>query len=211
MPRITDLKIQKNNKARANLYLDGEFAFGVEMFTVMKLGLKIGQDVSEEKLREAVSDSDSSVAFEKAVDYLARGMKTEKQICDYLTKKGYAYEIVSDVVSKLRNYRYVDDRQYAALYVEQNSKNKGERRLKQELQQRGISAAWAEEAAQSDSETELENASALADKYMKNKSCDLKNLQRLQRYLLSRGYGYDTVASVLRPYHFQAFAQSDSD
>lgn len=200
MPKITDLTIQKNNKARANLYLDGEFAFGVEMLTVMKLGLKIGQEVSEEKLKEAIFDSEKSVAFEKAVDYLARGMKTEKQMRDYLQKKGYPLEIVNVVVGKLKDYRYVDDKHFAQLYVEQNVKNKGQRRLKQELQQKGISSAWAEEAAQTDNETEWENALALAQKYMRGKTCDLKNLQRLQRYLLSRGYGFDTVNGIVRTF-----------
>lgn len=200
MPQITDMKIQKNNKSRANLYLDGEFAFGVEMLTVMKLGLKIGQDVSAEKLREAVLDSEKSVAFENAMDYLARGMKTEKQMCDYLLKKGYADEIVHHVVSKLKDYRYLDDKLYASLYVEQNSKTKGERRLTQELQQRGISKSQAEEAAQTDSETEWQNALVLAKKYMRGKSPDLKNLQRLQRYLLGRGYGFDTTNGVVRTF-----------
>ena len=200
MPKITDLTIQKNNKARANLYLDGEFAFGVEMLTVMKLGLKIGQEVSEERHKEAVFDSEKSVAFEKAVDYLGRGMKTEKQMRDYLQKKGYSLEIVNVVVGKLKDYRYVDDKRFAQLYVEQNVKSKGQRRLKQELQQKGISSAWAEEAAQTDSETEWENALALAQKYMRGKTCDLKNLQRLQRYLLSRGYGFDTVNGIVRTF-----------
>ena len=50
MPKITDMQIQKNNKTRANVYIDGEFAFALEMLTVMKLGLKIGADVSTEKL-----------------------------------------------------------------------------------------------------------------------------------------------------------------
>lgn len=207
MPKITDLKIQKNNKARANLYLDDEFAFGVEMLTVMKLGLKIGQDVSEERLKEAIFDSEKSVAFEKAVDYLGRGMRTERQMREYLQKKGYSLEIINVVVSKLKDYRYLDDKQYAAMYVEQNVKTKGERRLKQELQQKGISSAWAEEAAQTDSETEAKNATALAQKYMRNKPCDLKNLQRLQRYLISRGYGFDVVNSIVRS--FQNETQDD--
>lgn len=200
MPTITDMKIQQKNKARANLYLDGEFAFGIEMFTVMKMGLKIGQEVSAELLREAALDSDRSVAFEKAVDYLSHGMKTEKQMRDYLCKKGYETQIVADVMSKLSHYRYVDDQNYAALYVGQNAATKGERRLKQELRQRGVSQAVAEEAASSDPETERRNAFALAQKYMRGKPCDLKTLQRLQRYLCSRGYGFDIVSAVLRSY-----------
>ena len=43
MPKITDMQIQKKNKTRANVYLDGEYAFALEMLTVMKLGLSKGK------------------------------------------------------------------------------------------------------------------------------------------------------------------------
>ena len=200
MPKITDLKIQKSNKTRANLYLDGEFAFGVEMLTVMKLGLKIGQEVSQEKLAQAVLDSEKSVAFGKAMDYLARGMKTTKQMREYLAKKGYDEQVKGYVIAKLKEYKYLDDDTYAKVYVQQNSKTKGTRRLEQELLQKGIRREQAETAAELDEETARENASALAEKYMKNKTADIKSLQRLQRYLLSRGYEFDIVNGIVRQY-----------
>lgn len=200
MPKITDMQIQKSNKTRANLYVDGEFAFGVEMLTVMKLGLKIGQEVSEQKLQEAIFDSEKSVAFEKAMDYLSRSMKTQKQITDYLYKKGYTSAVVHYVVDKLVDYKYVDDAAYARVYVEQNGKTKGNRRLQQELQQKGISREQAEEFACLSKDVSYKSALSLAQKYMKNKAADLKTLQKLQRYLLLRGYDFDTVNGIIRTF-----------
>lgn len=200
MPKITDMQIQKSNKTRANLYVDGEFAFGVEMLTVMKLGLKIGQEVSEQKLQEAIFDSEKSVAFEKAMDYLSRSMKTQKQITDYLYKKGYTPAVVHYVVDKLVDYKYVDDAAYARVYVEQNGKTKGNRRLQQELQQKGISREQAEEFACLSKDVSYKSALSLAQKYMKNKAADLKTLQKLQRYLLLRGYDFDTVNGIIRTF-----------
>ena len=200
MPKITDMQIQKNNKTRANVYVDGEFAFALEMLTVMKLGLKIGQEVAEEKLAEAIFDSEKSVAFEKAMDYLGRGMKTAKQMRDYLEKKGYDVRVVEYVVNKLKEYRYVDDDAYAKLYVERNAATKGDRRLKQELIQKGIAVTRAEQYANTDDEQALANAQTLAAKYMKSKPVTVKTLANLQRYLLGRGYGFDVVNSVVRGY-----------
>lgn len=199
MPKITDIQIQKNNKTRANVYIDGEFAFGLEMLTVMKLGLKIGAEVSQGKLNDAVFDSEKSVAFEKAVGYLGRCMRTCKQMRDYLIKKGYSQEVVEYVVDKLKNYKYLDDEQYAKLYAEQASSNKGNRRIKQELMQKGISQERAERV-KLDDELSRETADKLAQKYMKNKPRDFKTLQKLQRYLLSRGYEYDVVNGVMRSF-----------
>ena len=200
MPKITDMQIQKSNKTRANVYIDGEFYVALEMLTVMKLGLKIGQEVSRQQLSEAVFDSEKSVAFEKAMGYLGRGIKTVKQMREYLTKKGYDTKVVEYVISRLKEYRYIDDEAYAKLYVEHNSATKGERRLKQELVGKGIALSLAEEHAQLDTEQSLSGAARLAEKYMRNKTCDLKTLQKLQRYLLSRGYDYDTVNTILRNY-----------
>lgn len=198
MPKITDMQIQKKNKARANVYIDGEFAFALEMLTVMKLGLKIGAEVSSERLTEAVFDSERSVCFDKAMNYLSRGMKTCRQMRDYLLGKGYLNEVVNAVVAKLIDYKYLDDEYYAKVYVEQNLASKGERRLKQELQQKGIPQSTIDQFCVVENEVANVNAQRLADKYMRNKPCDLKTLQKLQRYLLSRGYDFDTVNGILR-------------
>ena len=210
MPKITDMQIQKNNKTRANVYIDGEFAFALEMLTVMKLGLKIGQEVSHDKIRDAIFDSEKSVAFEKAMGYLGRGIKTVKQIRDYLLGKAYSVDVVDYVVGRLKEYRYLDDEEYARLYVQHNSATKGERRLRQELVQKGISVSLAEEHAHVDGAEALQNARNLADKYIKNKICDIKTLQKLQRYLLSRGYGYDTVNTVVRSYKLDTDSVNDT-
>ena len=76
--------------------------------------------------------------------------------------------------------------------------------LKQKLVQKGIAVSQAEEYSQIDGEQALTNATRLAEKYMKNKPHDLKTLQKLQRYLISRGYGFDTVNTVVRSYNLDA-------
>ena len=167
MPKITDMQIQKNNKSRANVYIDGEFAFGLEMLTVMKLGLKIGKEVTEEQLAQAVFDSEKSVAFERAVNYLSRCMKTCKQLREYLTGKGYTQEVVLNVVDRLKELKYLDDETYARLYVEQNSVNKGERRLKQELQQKGVPQRIIDKYCVVQAEVSEDNAERLAEKSSK--------------------------------------------
>lgn len=200
MPTITDMQIQKRNKSRANIYLDGEFVFALEMLTVMKLGLKIGKDVDVETIKTAVFDSETSVAFGKAVDYLARAMKTTKQMRDYLTQKGYSADVVECVIQKLQGYKYLDDQTYARMYAEQNKSHKGERRIKQELLNKGISHADVDDQVQVDADDQLTSATKLAQKYLKNKDRDLKTMQKLQRFLLYRGFDFGVVNSVIRTF-----------
>lgn len=200
MSKITDIQPQKNNKNRVNVYIDGQYTLALELLTVMKLGLKIGNDVTEAQLAEAAADTEKSVALERAMNYIARGRRTESQMRKYLVSKQYGDDVVQYVMDKMDYYGYIDDNAYAAAYVEQNSHNKGTRRLKQELIQRGISADDAESFAEQDDEVSHANAEKLAEKYMKGKPNNIKTLAKLQRYLVSRGYDFDTVNEIVRKY-----------
>lgn len=200
MSAITDLQIQKKNSKRVNVYIDGEFSCALELLTVLKLGLKIGQSITHEQLREASLDSERLVAFDKAVDYLARGYKTVHRMREYLTRREYDPDVIEHVIRKLKDYRYLDDDEYAAMYAEQNASVKGSRRIKQELIAKGIAPSVAEEHSGQDCEQALENATRLAEKYMRSRPTDLKTLAGLQRHLVSRGYDFDTVNSVLQRY-----------
>ena len=86
------------------------------------------------------------------------------------------------------------------MYVEQNSKTKGARRLKQELLAKGIAQDKAEQHSTDFEEDNYDNAKRLAEKYMRNKPHDLPTLVKLNRYLVSRGYDYDTISAVVATY-----------
>ncbi len=200
MQKITDIQPQKRNKSRVNVYVDGEYVLALELLTVMKLGLKIGTEVTETQLAEAASDTERSVALERAMNYIARGRKTAFQLRKYLTDKDYASDVVNYVMDKMKYYGYIDDKAYAQAYVEQNSQSKGARRVKQELIQRGIKLSEAEEVSAQERDFSLDNAARLAARYMRGKDCDIKTIVKLQRYLVSRGYDFDIVNSVVRGY-----------
>ena len=200
MQKITDIQPQKRNKSRVNVYVDGEYVLALELLTVMKLGLKIGTEVTETQLAEAALDTEQSVALERAMNYIARCRKTSFQLRKYLTDKEYAPAVVNYVMDKMKYYGYIDDKAYAQAYVEQNSQSKGARRVKQELIQRGIKLSEAEEVSEQERVFSLDNATRLAERYMRGKDCDIKTIVKLQRYLVSRGYDFDIVNSVVRAY-----------
>lgn len=200
MQKITDIQPQKRNKSRVNVYVDGEYVLALELLTVMKLGLKIGTEVTETQLAEAALDTEQSVALERAMNYIARGRKTSFQLRKYLTDKEYAPAVVNYVMDKMKYYGYIDDKAYAQAYVEQNSQSKGARRVKQELIQRGIKLSEAEEVSEQERDFSLDNATRLAERYMRGKDYDIKTIVKLQRYLVSRGYDFDIVNSVVRAY-----------
>ena len=195
---ITAIEAQKRNKDKVNLYLDGEFACSLTAESVVRARLKIGQELSEERLREILATSETELAFKKALDYISRAMKTEKQVKDYLCLKGFDALAAERAVEKLKEYKYVDDLQFAALYVEMNGRQKGARRIKAELMQKGIDETKAEQALlMLSEERSSESAAALADKFMRGKANDFKNLVRLSRFLAARGFDYETINQIV--------------
>ncbi|MCX4286199.1 MAG: RecX family transcriptional regulator, partial [Clostridia bacterium] len=66
----------------------------------------------------------------------------------------------------------------------------------------GISSALREKYCVMENGVSHESAQKLADKYMKNKPTDLKTLQKLQRYLVGRGYDFDVVNAIVKKYRF---------
>ena len=46
-------------------------------------------------------------------------------------------------------------------------------------------------------EVQLETANAILQKYLRNKECSRENLQKAFRYLISKGFDYETAKSAL--------------
>lgn len=192
MNKITDIKPQVKNPTRCNVYLDNAFYCGLELETVMRYRLKAGDDIEKERLDEIQSDSETARAFDKALSFISLSKKTKKQVRDYLTKKGYTDKTIDRALEKMQSYAFVDDEDYARDYARSVSANKGKRLIALELKRKGVSDADAS-AALDEFGDELPSATAVAEKYAKNKEKNRENLLKCYKYLLSKGFSYDTA------------------
>ena len=198
MSEITAITPQVKDKTRCNIFLDGQYYCPLKFEVVVQYRLKVGQTVNEGFLNEIQLESEKSVALDKAMTYLTAAQKTEKQVRDYLYRKGYLPAVVKYVMEKLREYRFVDDKDYAETYVENSSSRKGKRLIQVDLYKKGISKEQIEDAMQSlDEESQLSGASAIAEKYMRSKEPTRENFAKAFRYLMSKGFDYDVARKAL--------------
>ena len=201
MNEITQISPQAKDKTRCNVYVDGRFACGLTLETVVKSRLKVGQMITQEKLAEIQMESEKSTAFDKALTHLSATRKTEKEIRAFLAKKGYLPAVADYVVEKLRLYNILNDGEYAEAYVESAAKRKGGRLIKMELRAKGVSDAEIDAALDElDGETEIQSAKTLLQKYMRGKPINVQTLQKAYRYLMGKGYDYDTAKAALAVY-----------
>jgi len=59
--KITAIEPQQKNSQRVNVYLDGEFAFGLA--SILAAWLKVGQELSEEKIASLKTDDESEITY----------------------------------------------------------------------------------------------------------------------------------------------------
>lgn len=193
MAKITDISPQKRNKTRVSVFIDGEFACGLDAVTVAAARIKPGDDITPEELAAVTRTSEINSAFERAVGYLSQGLRSTKEIRVYLNKKEYSQEVITAAVNRLLEYRYLNDEEFARAYVSSKSKKYGKYRIKNELIMRGVDREIISELLSGD---ETENTVAAAQKYIRtHRTIDIN---KLKRYLATRGYSWDDISSALR-------------
>lgn len=198
MNEITAITPQIKDKRRCNIYVDGRFCCGLTLEATVKNRLKVGQNISPERLAEIQLESEKDTAFDKALTHLSATRKTERQIRVFLEGKGYLPAVVDYAVEKLRSYNFLNDGEYAEAYVEFAAKKKGGRLIRIELKNKGVSDAEIDGALQDlDSETEFLAAKELLNKYMRGKTADAQTLQKAYRYLMGKGFDYEVAKRAL--------------
>ena len=196
MAQITAITPQAKDKNRVNVYVDGRFYCGMRLETVLSCRLKEGDEVDVGRLDEIQLENERAQALDKALTHLSASMKTQKQMMDFLKKKGYVDSVCEYVLEKLRGYGFVDDVQYCVQFAETAGKRMGARRIASELKMRGADEESIERALAGLTE-EAETAKAVAKKYMKNRAYDRETLTKAYRHLLGKGFDYETAKEAL--------------
>ena len=201
MAEITAITPQLKDKRRCNIFIDGKFYCGMLLETAVKNRLKTGTTVSEDELSAMQFDSEKQTALDKALTHISASKKTEKQIRDFLKSKGYLSAVNDYVIAKMREYGFIDDYEYAKDYFALTQKKKGKRLIRMELKGKGVSEEEIDKALlETDEEVELSSAVALLEKYMKNKPLDKQTLYKAFKYLLGKGFEYETAKTALEKF-----------
>lgn len=182
-----------------NVYLDGEFAFGLSR--IVAAWLRVGQTLNDEKIRSLQQEETREVAYQRALHYLSFRPRSEAEVRRKLIEKGFDQPLVEEIVERLKTERWLGDADFARMWTENRTtfRPRSRRLLRFELRQKGISEDHIEQAL-----NPLVEESELAYQAGIRYARKLTSLQqdvfrkRLTAFLARRGFSYGTIAPVVR-------------
>lgn len=192
---ITAIKAQKRNRQRVNIYLDGEFAFGLSRFVAV--WLKPGRRLSEVEIEKLREEDTYEVAFQKALHFINYRPRSVEETRIRLSKKGFSSEVVQTTIEKLLENNWLDDLDFARQWIDNRNtfRPRSDRLLAYELRLKGVSDEIITQALEKFGGDEIDLAYQAGIK--KAKKCrdesKLDFLKKVGGYLARRGFHYGIV------------------
>lgn len=142
--------------------------------------------------------------YNKALKFLSYRPRSEKEVRDNLLKKKATDTTADLIITKLKEQRFLDDKEFTKWWIEQRTliKPTGLRVIKMELKQKGIDRELVDEILQN-SEDLVHDELEMARKLVEKKIDKLRNLdrqkiyQKLGGFLSRRGFDYDTIKKAI--------------
>lgn len=205
MGEITKIEIQKKNKERYSIYIDGEYSFGVYENVLIKYGLRKGMIIEDEFIEDVLKKEEQECANNYALRLLNFKMRTEKEVERKMKEKEYADDIIENTIYYLKEYKYLDDEDYARKFIKDKSSlsKMGKERIKRELYMRGVDPEITKREIEEiiDPDEEYETAMEMA---IKKANSTYKNdepnalYRKLGGFLQRKGYSMDIVMKILK-------------
>lgn len=145
---------------RVNVFLDGHFAFSLDVTQVIEFGLKTKARVTPGKLIELKKASEFGKLYQRTLEWVLTRPHSIKETRDYLKRRQFKRkqlnrqrakeekrplaefedDVMQLVVERLIEKKYLNDQKFAEFYVENRYIRKGisQKRLRMELRNKGV-------------------------------------------------------------------------
>lgn len=202
MKVVTKIEVQKNNKERVNIYIDGKYSFAVYADVAINKGIKKGMIIDDEIINNINSQEKLKKCKYDAIKIVERSYKSVKQVEDKLLKKEYSEAEIKYAINFLKEYNFIDDKKYTKAFVHDKMAKNGENKIRYELIKKGISKDIINEVlGEINKDDILQNAIDIGTKkynvIIKKENDKYKIKNKLCVFLAGRGYDFDTAKKAI--------------
>lgn len=200
---MTVTKITEISKSRKRITVDEDQNFVLYAGEIRTYHLKEGEEIPVEIWREIMEAVLPKRAKLRAMNLLKARAYTEKQLRDKLKDGGYPSEITEAAISYVTSYGYLNDRQYAADYIEYRKESQSRTAIFNGLLKKGIAKeviedAWEETAGEETKELEQKQIIAWVQKKNFNpETASFEEKQKFSAFLYRKGFKIEAIRSAL--------------
>lgn len=146
--KISSVSVQKNNKERYSIFVEGEFLLGIAEQTLLKFGLTKGVEITPALLRKIRREEGRFEVKSYMLKLLGRRDHARKELFTKATRKEYPKEVIENVLDELQEKGFLNDVAFAEKFASDKSRlNKwGPAKIKAHLFKKGISKSVAEKS-----------------------------------------------------------------
>lgn len=197
-------RIVKKGAKDVIIHLDNEEILILAMEVFLRSGLRKDDELSDDRFSFFVRENRLFHIKQRAFRYLGRRLHSTSELKIKLRQKGYENELIDIVIDELIGKKYLDDFEFATIFVEDKFQNKlwSENKLKSELMKRGINSSTISDVlikkfSKSDDYHNALKVALKKYKSLQNRNIDLPTAKKkLTSFLNSRGYKYETIKKV---------------
>lgn len=209
---VTELKLQKRNRDRFSIYVDGDFFLGISANLVAKYGIYKGREIDSDELEIIKEAAIYERFWNRTVRYLEGRIRNEYQVRQYVRKlymqnreEWIGKEVELDlppiegkIIDELLKFRLIDDRQYTEAYVRDRLKLKprGSRLMIQELRAKGVDRELAEEIVNELMGDEVDLAEETLYRKYKVRHISQDDRKKID-FLRRRGFNWDQISKLV--------------
>ena len=196
--KITKIK-RIASTSRYHVYTDEKYC-GIFLDEILaRYNLKTDVEYDEDNLKKIKAENDEKVSFDMAVGYIEKYRVSEKGIKDYLKKKGFEEKTIQETLKKLKDYNLINDEVFAREYFLTLSNSKGKIAIANKLREKGIKQEIINSLLENvDENEEIEKATTIAEKFVKNRENTPKNKQKCLAHLVYKGYDFSVAQQATK-------------
>lgn len=210
--KITGISSQVKNPDRVSISVDGAYRFSLDIYQLVELGIRIGNEYTDAELVELETESQFGKLYGRALEYCLMRPHSRREVKDYLWRKtrpakyksrtgelkerdGVSQAVAERVLTRLDQKGYIDDEKFARFWVEHRNQTKGSslRKLTAELQAKGVDRTIIETMLYESDRNDATELKKIIEKKRRRYDSDEKFMQ----YLARQGFRYDDIKAAL--------------
>lgn len=190
-------------KGRYKIYIEERPVFVLYRGELNRLGIKEGEEITEESLREIREEILPLRAKKRAMNLLQKREYTSAGLREKLREGEYPEACIEEALAYVESYGYVDDLRYARDFIAYNLERKSRMRIEQDLLRKGIRKDTVravfdeleEQGTRQDEAAMIKNL--LEKKKYDAKTADRQEKQRMYAFLYRKGFHSEAINRAL--------------